>query len=108
MTGHWPLSSALAAAMILAAAPSVRAEGDVEYGEYLSSACVTCHQLDGDSEGIPPIIGWTEEHFVEVMVEFRDGVRQHDVMKTIAGRYTEEELLALAAYFAALEAADGG
>jgi len=39
-------------------------EGDAEYGEYLSSECLTCHQSDGSSEGIPSITRWPTEDFV--------------------------------------------
>ena len=39
--------------------PSVLAmKGDPEYGEYLSSECTTCHQADGDDDGIPSIVLW--------------------------------------------------
>ena len=34
-----------------------RAAGDRELGEYLSSECVTCHQLSGQFDGIPSIVG---------------------------------------------------
>ena len=34
--------------------PSVLAiVGDAEYGEYLSSECLTCHQSNGSNDGIP-------------------------------------------------------
>ena len=42
------------------AQPSARGEGDKALGEYLSSECVTCHQITGRYEGIPPIVGWPE------------------------------------------------
>ena len=39
------------------------AAGDRALGEYLSSECVTCHQLSGRYQGIPPIVGWPEPSF---------------------------------------------
>lgn len=84
--------------------PSVLAmKGDPEYGEYLSSECTTCHQADGDDDGIPSIVLWPEERFVTVMHAYKLGAREHSVMNMIAGRLGNEEIAALAAYFATLE-----
>ena len=77
--------------------------GDPEYGEYLSSECTTCHQADGGDDGIPSIVHWEEERFVTVMHAYKLGVREHPVMNMVAGRLGNEEIAALAAYFAALE-----
>lgn len=77
-------------------------EGDPDYGEYLSSECMTCHQTDGDDEGIPSIVGWPTEDFVIAMHAYRQKVRPHPVMQMMAGRLGNEEIAALAAYFAAL------
>ena len=35
--------------------------GDIDYGEYLSSECTTCHHAQGLDEGIPSITGWPIE-----------------------------------------------
>lgn len=80
--------------------------GDPAYGEYLSSECGTCHQIDGDDEGIPSIIGWPEEDFVVAMHAYKIRLRPHPVMQMMAGRLTDEEIAALAAYYAALEFAE--
>ncbi len=76
-------------------------QGDPEYGEYLSSECVSCHQLDGDYDGIPGIIGWPVEDFVVAMHAYKDKFRPHPVMQMMAGRLSNEEIAALAAYFEA-------
>ena len=78
-------------------------EGDPEYGEYLSSECTTCHQADGGDDGIPSIVRWREDRFVTVMHAYKLGAREHPVMNMVAGRLGNEEIAALAAYFAALE-----
>lgn len=91
-------------AFVLAFAPQARAQsGDRAYGEYLSSECVTCHQLSGNFAGIPPIVGWPEESFVEIMNEYRTKKRDNAVMQTIAGRLSDKEVSALAAYFGSLK-----
>lgn len=77
--------------------------GDPEYGEYLSNECTTCHQIDGDYDGIPVITGWLEEDFVLAMHAYKQKIRPHPVMQMMAGRLADDEIAALAAYFGALE-----
>jgi len=78
-------------------------EGDPAYGEYLSSECTTCHQRDGSNEGIPGITLWPEEDFVIAMHAYKKKIRPHPVMQMVAGRLSDEEIAALAAYFADLK-----
>lgn len=78
-------------------------KGDIEYGEYLSGECTTCHQTSGDYDGIPPIVGYDEVYFKVAMHEYKAKSREHPVMQMIAGRLAADEIAALAAYFAALE-----
>ncbi len=78
-------------------------KGDPEFGEYLASECQTCHRADGVDVGIPSITLWPEEDFVLAMHAYKQKLRPHPVMQMMAGRLTEEEIAALAAYFAAAE-----
>ena len=77
-------------------------EGDPDYGEYLSSECTTCHQADGSVDGIPSITSWPEEDFVIAMHAYKVKLRPHPVMQMMAGRLSDEEIAALAAYFGSL------
>ena len=77
--------------------------GDKAYGEYLSSECLTCHQRSGANEGIPGIVGWPIEDFVIAMHAYKRQIRPHPVMQMMAGRLSDEEIAALAAYFEGLE-----
>ncbi len=79
--------------------------GDRALGEYLSSECVTCHRPGGESGGIPAIIGWPEDSFVAVMNAYKLKQRPNPVMRTIAGRLSDEEIAALAAYFGSIKPA---
>jgi cytochrome c len=81
---------------------SSQTSGDKALGQYLSSECVTCHQPTGQYAGIPPIIGWPEATFVEIMDEYRSKKRENPIMQTIAGRLSRDEVAALAAYFGSL------
>lgn len=91
-------SRALAAALMLCSGPAI-AEGDAAYGEYLAGECVVCHRADGEMEGIPAIIGWDEDLFLEAMNAYRTGERKNDAMRSVVIPLGDEELKALAAYF---------
>jgi cytochrome c len=99
------LHVAMLAASVLLPATMLHASGDRSLGQYLSAECVTCHQLSGKFDGIPPIIGWPETSFVEVMNAYRNKDRANPVMQTIAGRLSQDEIAALAAYFGSLKVA---
>lgn len=77
--------------------------GDREWGEYLGNECVTCHQASGAASGIPSITYWPEPRFVAAMHAYREGLRPHQVMQTIARRLTDEDIASLAAYFATID-----
>jgi cytochrome c553 len=90
--------------LVTGLAPATAAgQGDKALGEYLSSECVTCHQLSGRYQGIPPIVGWPEQSFVEIMDEYRSKKRSNPVMQTIAAKFSKEEIAALAAYFGSVK-----
>lgn len=82
-------------AAILAFAP------DEAYGAYLSSECTTCHRAGG--EDIPNINGLAPENFVAGLLAYRTGAREHQVMTMVTARLGDEEIAALAAYFATAE-----
>lgn len=84
---------------------SVIAASDPEYGQYLSSECVTCHQSTVVGT-IPPIDGMDEEGFISLMKLYRSKQLDNPTMQTIAGRLSDEDIAALAAYYSALEPPD--
>jgi cytochrome c len=95
-----PEAAPTAAAVDHAVAPEVLAiVGDPAYGEYLSGECTACHQASGAATGIPSITNWPTEDFVVAMHAYKEGVRAHPVMQMMAGRLSNEEIAALAAYF---------
>jgi cytochrome c553 len=91
-------------AVFASAAPDRARAGDKALGEYLASECVTCHQVTGQYDGIPSIVGWPDGSFIEIMDEYRHKKRSHEIMQTIAGRYSADDIAALAAYFGSLTA----
>lgn len=99
-----PEAEPTAQAVEVALAPEILAiVGDRDYGEYLSSECLTCHQQSGSDQGIPSITRWPEEDFVIAMHAYKQKLRPHPVMQMMASRLSDEEIAALAAYFKTLE-----
>ncbi len=85
-------------------APAAAKAGDPAYGEYLAGECVTCHRTDGKDSNIPDITGWPAEAFVAVLQSYKTKERENRVMQTIAAGLGDDEMAALAAYFASLKA----
>ena len=75
--------------------------GDPAYGEYLSSECSACHGAADAS--IPPLAGRATEDLVTALQSYKQGARTHPVMTMIAGRLSDEEIAALAAYYDAAD-----
>ena len=73
-----------------------------EYGEYLAGECTTCHRIDGTDNGIPGIVGWDVDSFVETVNYYRNGLRKNQAMESVAKSLDEEQIKALAVYFASL------
>jgi cytochrome c553 len=90
--------------MIIAQNPGLAA--DLAYGEYLASECVTCHRAAVDEGTIPAIVGLPRPYFVYALRDYRAGCRTNPVMQNVARSLNDEQIDALAAYFASLK--DGG
>ena len=107
MRPHRKRQCALLALSLWAAAGSGAAvqAGDAAFGEYLSGECATCHRADGADKGIPSIVGWPADQFVAVLKSYKAKHRSNPVMQTVAAKFSDEEMEALAAYYAKLEPA---
>jgi cytochrome c len=82
------------------AGPSDGHGADIELGRYLSSECMTCHGAAQAHSQIPEIFGMAETTFTEVVKAYREKRLHNPVMQNIAGRLNDEDIAALAAYFA--------
>ncbi len=94
------------AASVLFAAIAGGSDGhgaDVEFGRYLSSECVTCHGAAKADSTIPIIHGLGETHFIEVIKAYRAKALPNQVMQNVAARLRDDEIAALAAYFATVK-----
>lgn len=67
----------------------------------LAGTCAACHGTHGSSAGyIPSLAGATPEYFTETMKAFKSGARKATVMDRVAKGYSDEEITAMAGYFA--------
>jgi cytochrome subunit of sulfide dehydrogenase len=88
------------AAALLAAAPAVAQDTQTRN---LAASCAICHGTDGRpvTKDVIPLAGLPPEHIATQMRAFRDGKRPATVMHQIAKGYTDPQIDALAAWFAA-------
>ena len=71
-------------------------------GRDLATTCSGCHGTYGRSaSGMPTIAGLDQAYFVKQMNEFKSGARSATVMHQIAKGFNDEQIAALAGYFAA-------
>lgn len=71
----------------------------------LAATCAGCHGTDGigaQDSAIPPIVGLSPAAFVERMRAFRDGAGNPTIMRQISAGYSEDQIQALAEYFAGI------
>ena len=67
----------------------------------LAASCSGCHAADpAIATAVPPLFGRPEADTLEALRAFRAGTRPATVMDRLVKGYSDEELAALAAYFA--------
>jgi cytochrome subunit of sulfide dehydrogenase len=69
----------------------------------LAAACAICHGTEGKAvtKDVIPLAGLPREHIATQMRAFRDGQRPATVMHQIAKGYSDAQIDAMAAWFAA-------
>ena len=82
------------------------AMGGAEQGGAMM-ACITCHGSDGRGDGsgaFPRLTGQPAWYLYKQLRDYASGARPNRVMTGVSQRLTEQEMRAVAAYYAALEA----
>ncbi|MBC7804085.1 MAG: c-type cytochrome [Candidatus Parcubacteria bacterium] len=90
------------AAAILAAFPALAQDFQ---GRNLAAACAICHGSDGRAatKDLVPLAGLPKEYIAKQLSDFRDGKRPATVMHQISKGYTDPQIEALAAWYAAMK-----
>lgn len=70
--------------------------------EILSYACAGCHGTQGGSAGpsMPSLGGQNKVFFIDAMKKFKSGERNGTVMNRLAKGYSDEQIVAMADFFA--------
>ncbi|MGH8704277.1 MAG: c-type cytochrome [Burkholderiales bacterium] len=94
------MKTLLLAAAMLAAAPAAAQDSAARN---LAAACAICHGTEGRAvtKDVIPLAGLPRDHIATQMRLFRDGKRPATVMHQIAKGYTDQQIDAMAAWFAA-------
>jgi sulfide dehydrogenase cytochrome subunit len=83
---------------------AVQADEGVTRGALLAAMCNTCHGMDGGgSKSIPALNDLESDELVETMQAFQSGEEDSTIMERHATGYSEEELKALADYYASMQ-----
>jgi sulfide dehydrogenase cytochrome subunit len=91
--------------LVLVAACVPAGAADAGRGREVAANCASCHGTDGRSRGgIPSLAGRDKASVLQEVRDFRDGRRPSTVMQQLAKGYTDAEIEAAAAYFAAQKA----
>lgn len=91
-----------AAALLAAGFASGAAAQESVYARNLAAACFTCHGTDGRSVGgVPPsLAGKNKAEMLEILKGFKSGTRPATLMHQQAKGYSDQQLDAIAGYFA--------
>lgn len=71
-------------------------------GEMMGNTCAGCHGTHGRlvNEAFVPLAGMKESTFTKAMLDFRSGARPSTLMGHIARGYSDEQIKAMAEFFA--------
>jgi cytochrome c553 len=94
----------------MAATSAGAQEGSVEAGRTKSATCAACHGVDGNSvtPDWPMLAGQHANYIVRQLRAFKEGERTDVTMKPFADMLSEQDMLDVAAYFAAQTPAPKG
>lgn len=68
--------------------------------EIHAQACSSCHDTQAQSS-IPTLVGMDRDDFIAAMNGFKNGERESTIMGRLAPAYSDDDIAALADYFAA-------
>jgi cytochrome c553 len=94
-----------ALALAAVCAPVAAQQPDPNAGRNLAAPCAICHGTNGiNAGGLPNLAGQPGDYIAKQLRDFRDGKRPATIMHQISKGYTEPQIEALAAFFAAQKA----
>ena len=75
---------------------------DANLGRNLAATCANCHGTNGQARGdtVPALAGMPAERLMSTFNAYKTGALPATIMHQIARGYTDEQVKAIAAYFA--------
>ncbi len=96
-----PIARWAAAALVLAGA-SASAQTDPLQVRSWAAACAACHGTNGNAQpGSVSLAGTNKDDMLKKLMDFKSGARPATIMHQISKGYTDAQLAAMAAWFAA-------
>jgi cytochrome subunit of sulfide dehydrogenase len=98
------LARLTAISFVVAAAPSFAQDAQALNLRALAATCANCHGTQGQAvpnAAVPGLAGLPAAYIVEQMKAFKAGTRAATVMHQLAKGYSDAQIDAIAAYFAA-------
>lgn len=93
---------ALVAAWLAAVAAPVLAQDDPNLGRNLAATCANCHGTGGVSAGgNESLAGKRKEDLLKALQDFKSGAKPATIMHQLAKGFSDSQLEAIAAWFAA-------
>jgi cytochrome c553 len=92
--------------LMLVRASNVLADGNAGHAPVNVAMCRGCHGIPGyrsafpDVYPVPKLGGQQGAYIVNALQEYRSGVRKHATMRSIAATLNDQQIAALAAYYA--------
>jgi len=92
----------IATAALLACAGAAHAQ-DANLGRNLAATCANCHGTNGQARGdtVTALAGMPAERLITTFNAYKNGALPATIMHQIAKGYTDDQLKAIAAFFAA-------
>ncbi|CAD5373715.1 Cytochrome C [Rubrivivax sp. A210] len=92
----------LLTAVLLAAIAMPASAQDALLGRNLAASCANCHGTNGHAIGeMKPLAGVSAGRIFAMLTDFKSGAQPGTIMPQIAKGYSDEQIKALAAHFAA-------
>jgi cytochrome c553 len=102
-----PMAGAAILSLLLAYAPNLLADDPIAHPQANVSMCRGCHGIAQyrtafpEVYSVPRLGGQQAAYIVKALQDYKQGLRTHATMRGIAALLTDEQMAAIAAYYAA-------
>lgn len=89
---------------VLASGTSLAQPADALQVRSWAAACANCHGTNGQAQpGNESLAGVNKDDLVKKLMDFKSGRKPATIMHQLSKGYTDEQLTAIAAYFASIK-----